>query len=180
MLVLKTCPEVRFHLVLFYVVREYGGMRPPGALEFCMRKQYPERLHHKTPSWVEEGSIFHIRIRCSPDNTVVLIQPDVAGALLESARFYMDKGRWFLHLFLVMPDHIHALVSFPKDKVMSRVVGDWKRYLARQQGICWQNNYFDHRIRNTEEYLEKAGYIRRNPVVKELCASPEEWPWVIG
>jgi len=79
-----------------------------------------------------------------------------------------------------MPDHIHALLSFPKDMVMSQVIADWKRYQSRQRGIRWQNNFFDHRIRNTAEYLEKASYIRNNPVVKGLCETPEEWAWVLN
>ena len=107
-----------------------------------------------------------------------LTHRDVAGVLLESAEFYADKGRWFVHLFLLMPDHIHALISFPKDEVMSKVIGDWKRYQARQLGIWWQDNFFDHRIRNDAEYFEKAAYIRRNPVAKGLCMTPEEWSWL--
>jgi REP element-mobilizing transposase RayT len=143
-----------------------------------MKKEYPSRLFHKTPSWVEDGAVFHIRIRCAAENEVVLIQPDIPEALLSSAGFYTEKERWFAHLFLLMPDHIHALISFPEDQVMSRTVADWKRYQNKLHGICWQDNFFDHRIRNTAEYLEKAAYIRNNPVVKGLCADPESWPWV--
>ena len=142
-----------------------------------MNKEYPARLHHKTPSWVEDGSVFHIRLRCAVENRVALIQPAVAQALLDSAMYYSGKARWFVHLFLIMPDHIHALISFPKEEVMGRVVGDWKRYQIGQHGIHWQDNFFDHRIRNTKEYFEKAVYIRNNPVAKGLCAIPEEWPW---
>ena len=36
-----------------------------------------------------------------------------AGAILDAARFYHVHGRWFLRLFLVMPDHLHMLASFP-------------------------------------------------------------------
>ena len=60
---------------------------------------------------------------------------------------------------------------------MSRVISEWKRYHTRQLNIQWQGNYFDHRIRNEAEYLEKAAYIRRNPVVKGLCDEPEDWCW---
>ena len=144
-----------------------------------MKKKYPERLFHKTPSWVEEGAIFHIRIRCAPDNSVVLTDPTVAKALLNSVEFYFEKHRWFVPLFLLMPDHIHALLSFPKEEVMPNVIGDWKRYQSKQLAVRWQDNFFDHRIRSTEEYFEKAEYIRRNPVVKGLCESLEEWAWVV-
>jgi REP element-mobilizing transposase RayT len=127
---------------------------------------------------VEDGSIFHIRIRCATENPAPLTDPVVAVPLLESASFYTAKQRWFLHVFLLMPDHLHALLSFPKHETMSRVISEWKRYQIRTQGIRWQENYFDHRIRNTAEYLEKAVYIRNNPVAKGLCDKPEDWPWV--
>jgi len=140
-----------------------------------MEKQYPNRLFHCTPSWVEDGCVFHIRIRCALENTVVLSQPLIASRLLESVEFYTKKGRWFVHLFLLMPDHLHALVSFPKEQEMSRVIADWKRYYCKQHGIRWQDNFFDHRIRNTTEYLGKATYIRNNPVAAGLCETPAEW-----
>ena len=144
-----------------------------------MENKYPSRLYHKTPAWVEDGSVFHIRIRCSVGNAIPLIQPDVADKILESASFYSEQGRWFVHLFLLMPDHLHALISFPKDDAMTRVISEWKRYQTRQHGIQWQENFFDHRIRSTKEYLEKAAYIRRNPVAKGLCEAPETWRWVV-
>lgn len=143
-----------------------------------MTEQYPKRLFHKVPSWVEDGSVFHIRIRCAVENTAVLTSEHVAGLLLESISVYQEKHRWFAHLFLLMPDHIHALLSFPKHEVMSKVVGDWKRFRHKQLGIRWQDNFFDHRIRDANEYLEKATYIRRNPVAKGLCSQPEDWRWV--
>lgn len=83
-----------------------------------------------------------------------------------------------MHLFLLMPDHVHALLSFPKHEAMPDVIGDWKRYQSKLFGIRWQDNFFDHRIRNTEEYLEKAAYIQRNPVAKGLCCQAEDWRWV--
>ena len=77
-----------------------------------------------------------------------------------------------------MPDHLHALIAFPREEAMSRVVHDWKSWHKRTHGIEWQDGYFDHRIRSENEFELKAHYIRRNPVVKGLCARAEDWPWV--
>jgi putative transposase len=75
-----------------------------------------------------------------------------------------------------MPDHVHALLAFPGTPGMSVVIRNWKRGAARLQGVLWQDNYFDHRIRSKAEAQEKGLYIRRNPVVKGLCGKVEDWP----
>ncbi len=78
-----------------------------------------------------------------------------------------------------MPDHLHALISFPPLSGMRIVVGRWKAWQTRQLGVLWQDNFFDHRIRNRREFELKADYIRQNPVVKGLCKNAADWPWVI-
>jgi hypothetical protein len=57
-----------------------------------MKKQYPQRLFHKTPSWVEDGAVFHIRIRCAAGNPVVLTRPAAANALWHLRIFMSQKG----------------------------------------------------------------------------------------
>ena len=95
---------------------------------------------------------------------------------------YHAAGRWWCDLFLLMPDHVHALLAFPHEPGMSVVIRNWKRGAARLQGVRWQENYFDHRIRTKAEAQEKWRYIRRNPVVKGLCVREEDWPhwWAIS
>jgi REP element-mobilizing transposase RayT len=132
------------------------------------------RLHHGIPGWVKAGATFHLRLRFAPIAEPEL--PALAGCLLSAARTYHDLGRWHLHLLVVMPDHLHALIAFPPNRRMSTVVGSWKRHLAREHRMIWQSNYFDHRIRHTRELHESWAYLRRNPVAKGLCATPEAWP----
>jgi hypothetical protein len=71
------------------------------------------RLHHHTPSWVEHGAIFHIRIRLERESAVSLTETRLARMLLDSATFYHQQTTWHCHLFLLMPDHLHALLRFP-------------------------------------------------------------------
>jgi putative transposase len=145
---------------------------------------FPSKLHHKVPDWVEDGALFHIRIATDRETQQQsLTVPSRAQALLESAKFYQAKHRWYVTLFLLMPDHIHALLAFARSESMSKVVGDWKRFHARKLGITWQEGYFDHRLRNDErgeQFSAKINYIRQNSVVAGLCSSAEDWPWIIG
>ena len=141
---------------------------------------YPERLSHNVPGWVKRGATYHIRIGAKPDTSLPLTDKTVAPHLLDSAYRYHADARWYCRLFLLMPDHLHALLAFPSEQSMSYIIGAWKGFQARRYGIQWQTNYFDHRIRNARQLEGKALYIRRNPVVKNLCVMESEWPWVIA
>ena len=104
-----------------------------------------------------------------------------AETIMESVRLYEEQQRWWVTILVLMPDHLHALLSFPAEKPMSIVVGDWKRFHARNTHVAWQEGYFDHRLRNDErgeQLTAKIDYIRRNPVAARLCADPTDWPWV--
>lgn len=61
--------------------------------------------------------------------------------ILDAARFRQERGDWFLHLFLVMPDHIHLLAHFPPDKDMVAVIADFKRYLSTAHHIRFQRDF---------------------------------------
>ncbi len=76
-----------------------------------------------------------------------------------------------------MPDHLHALISFPDERPMKQTIADWKRFLATRLNFDWQRDFFDHRLRRDESFVEKADYIRANPVRAELVGRSEEWPY---
>src|SRR5437867_4633390 len=144
---------------------------------------FPERLHHGVPHWVEPGALFHIRIAldCEKEQKA-LIDPLLAHAILDSVKFYHFRMRWHISLFLLMPDHLHALLSFARDKSMSEVIRGWKRFHKRVNRVMWQEGYFDHRLRADERGTQvsaKMNYIRQNPVAAGLCARSEDWPWII-
>jgi REP element-mobilizing transposase RayT len=138
---------------------------------------YPARLHHRTPGWARAGASFHLRLRVSSAQIPALTDANLAPALLRAARNYHQQGRWWCRLFLLMPDHLHAIVAFPPDSSMSSVIRDWKRATARLHRLNWQENYFDHRLRSEMEEQDAWAYIRRNPVVKGLCPTETAWPW---
>jgi putative transposase len=144
---------------------------------------FPAKLHHRVPHWIEPGSLFHIRIALDREKEhTPLIAPPLGKALLDSARFYEAKQHWHISLFLLMPDHLHALLSFQRDKSMSRIIGDWKHFQTHEHGIMWQPGYFDHRLRadeRGEQLSAKMNYIRQNPVAAGLCTKVENWPWRI-
>jgi putative transposase len=138
--------------------------------------EFPGRPHHDIPGWVKSGARYHIRIRVAPEHSVPLTTPALASDILDAARRYHELERWWCDLFLLMPDHLHAIASFPSSARMSKTVQGWKRGTARFQQIRWQEGYFDHRIRDDDDGRKTWRYIRRNPVAKGLRANEDDWP----
>ena len=140
----------------------------------------PERktLPHEIPSWVESGAEYFITICTEPKGTNQLCRENAAKLICESLKFRQDRGELWVHLLLLMPDHLHAIMSFPPQVDMQKSITDWKRYTCIAGGINWQRDFFEHRLRKNESYLEKAQYIRMNQVRAGLVDSPDKWPFV--
>jgi REP-associated tyrosine transposase len=144
--------------------------------------ELPQRKHlpHAVPVWVDPAKeVYFLTINCLHRGRAQLTSPAVASALLDSVLFRQGLGLWFAHLFLVMPDHVHGLFCFPPSKrTIQGVVSDWKRWTSRQLKIQWQQDFFEHRLRNDESARGKADYILANPVRAGLVRKPEDWPRV--
>ncbi|NCD22426.1 MAG: hypothetical protein EOL90_05730 [Spartobacteria bacterium] len=137
-----------------------------------------KRLPHEVPPWVAEDAVFFITLNAQERGKSLLLEQDRPARLWESAQCYVRQNAWWPHLFLLMPDHLHLLASFTRSSGPRVVLPKWKRWTARALGIRWQRDFFEHRIRNAQEYQEKAHYIRQNPVRKGLVNKPEDWPFV--
>lgn len=102
----------------------------------------------------------------------------VVGKLLE----YRDKGNYFLHEFVAMPNHLHVLIT-PSDtatleRCMQLIKGGSSHEIHRVRGgsmPVWQSGFHDARVKDWKDYGIKADYIRFNPVTAKLVARPEEW-----
>jgi REP element-mobilizing transposase RayT len=139
------------------------------------------RLHlpHDPPDWINPTQeAFFVTINCLPRGTNQLANDKVWTALIDALEFREERGEWKWHLILAMPDHLHGIVCFPNSFFMRKSISAWKRWLARSHSIHWQRDFFDHRLRSMESAIEKAHYIRMNPVRAGLCASPQDWPYV--
>ena len=91
---------------------------------------------------------------------------------------YAIAGRAWTRLFLAMPDHLRALISFPDDQRMTLRIRRWKRFAAKQTPVLWQDGFFDHRLRNESAFDEKAGDIRMSPARAGCVQDPSDWPFV--
>ena len=141
-------------------------------------KHERKKLPHGVPAWVQNESKFFITVCTNPKGKNQLCFPSVLNVIQETFERRQKRGDMWNHLCLLMPDHLHAILSFSASVQMKRCVADWKRYITRETDVHWQRDFFDHRLRNEASVIEKTAYIRRNPVRAGLCSCPEEWQYV--
>jgi len=81
--------------------------------------------------------------------------------------------------YVVMPEHVHLLVSEPKRGVLATAVQAIKLSvtLKRKERPFWQPRYYDFNVFTDQKRIEKLRYIHRNPVTRGLVRKPEEWAW---
>ncbi len=91
--------------------------------------------------------------------------------------------RYKLLAYVVMDDHIHAIVSPYADFTLAKLLHSWKSFTAHEiqklrgsQGKLWQKANFDRIIRSENDLLEKMQYILNNPVKR--WTDMEEYKWV--
>ena len=89
--------------------------------------------------------------------------------------------RFCVYGYVVMPEHVHLLLSEPERDVLANAIKSLKQGIARRligsAEHFWQKRYYDFNIRNDRQFAEKLGYIHRNPVKRGLCDRPEDWEW---
>jgi len=85
--------------------------------------------------------------------------------------------------YVVMPDHVHLLISEPERKglavalqMLKQVVSRKLRALTSGQPF-WQARYYDFNVWSERKRVEKLRYIHRNPVTRGLVERPEDWRW---
>lgn len=81
--------------------------------------------------------------------------------------------------YVVMPEHVHLLVSEPPTHPLSTVLGVLKRSVSKQlpESPFWLPRYHDFNVFSDEKCVEKLRYLHRNPVARGLALKPEHYPW---
>ncbi len=90
--------------------------------------------------------------------------------ILQIANHYENVA---IDKYCIMPDHIHLILRIESDMdgrmisapTVSTVIGSMKRWVSRQGGrSVWQKSFYDHGIRNQQDYDEIWQYIENNPL----------------
>jgi putative transposase len=136
-------------------------------------------LDHRTAP----GSSYFVTTRCAQGRNIFQV-PEVAQILIAALLHYRDTNAYLLHEFVIMPDHLHVLLtpghSTSLEKAIQLIKGRSSRQISAQRGHkmeIWQHGFHDWTVRDFDDWRAKAQYIRMNPVRAQVVEKPEEWPF---
>ncbi|MFT7618314.1 MAG: REP element-mobilizing transposase RayT [Planctomycetota bacterium] len=111
-----------------------------------------------------------------------ILNDPLNATIVERAFLHFHKARYQLHAWVVMPNHVHVLLTVFDDFPMWQVVRNWKSFSSKAineirggSGVVWQPDYHDRYMRNEEHFQGALDYIENNPVAAELCNEANEW-----
>jgi len=127
------------------------------------------------------------------------------ASMLRQNLYHHDGGKYHLHAYCIMPNHVHALFtpspseldetshrekeieigeSADKGSRLSKIMHSLKSYTAneankllKREGSFWQPESYDHWVRDEDEFERIVNYIRANPVSAGLVERHEDWYW---
>jgi valyl-tRNA synthetase len=122
------------------------------------KREYYDRFPAKIDEWLDAGY-----------GSCILAKETVARIVADALRHF-DGARYDLGAWVVMPNHVHALVAPKQGHDLGAILHSWKSFTANQinkqlgrSGPLWQHESYDHIVRNEEALLRITEYIERNP-----------------
>jgi putative transposase len=134
----------------------------------------PPRLERRQ----QTGNLHFITFSCHNRNPY-LASPRAASIFEHSLESTREKYQFHLLGYVVMPEHVHLLLSEPPTHPLSTVLGALKRSVSKRLPECpfWPPRYHDFNVFSPTKRREKLRYLHRNPVARGLVSTPIEYRW---
>jgi REP element-mobilizing transposase RayT len=123
-----------------------------------VEREYHRRFSQRMDQWLDAGH-----------GACVLREAKCRECVTATLAHSHDRTYW-LHAWVVMPNHVHVLFSLHPEALLAGEIGAWKSVSARRlnrllgrTGTLWQEDYFDRLIRDGDHFANCVRYIRRNP-----------------
>ena len=107
-----------------------------------------------------------------------------ATLFIDVLRSHVAARRFKILDFVIMPDHVHLLITVNKDmtieKAMQLIKGGFSYRLKKEFGYLgevWQKGFSEVRVKNDDDRLQFRKYIALNPVKAGLVDVPESYPY---
>jgi REP element-mobilizing transposase RayT len=109
--------------------------------------------------------------------------PQVAR-MVQNSLLKFDGVRYRLFAWVVMPNHVHSLLTRFEEFELSDILHSLKSFTSHEankilhrRGQFWIEDYFDRYIRDQKHFEKTIKYIENNPVKAGLCIEPGDWPY---
>ena len=114
----------------------------------------------------------------------LFINPVLASIVAEQIVSCRDRGFYKLHAFVLMPEHLHMLLTPGDDTTIEKAVQMIKGGSAHRIGMekpqefpIWHRGFHDRWIRDADQYFNAKSYIEQNPVKAKLAETAEQFAW---
>ena len=156
------------------------------------------RMRHPLRRYYGQGDLHFVTFSCHRRRPL-LGTARARDCFVRTLGLVRERFRFALYGFVVMPEHVHLLISESggknpskilqvlKQKVAARAllkkrrgVNDAQRSLpfaeAKEEGHFWQRRFYDFNVWSEKKLKEKLDYMHANPVTRGLVKHPREWP----
>jgi len=168
---------------------------PRAAQSFPRRSEYISQVTYRLQRYYGNRHLHFITCSCHRRQPW-LGSPSRRNRFLRVLEQVRQQYRFVVVGYVVMPEHIHLLISEPEKGTPSTVMQVLKQRFARQvlkqirrwQSSCqlglweegehvWQRRFYDFNVWSQEKRIEKLRYMHRNPVKRGLVLEPQHWAW---
>ena len=111
----------------------------------------------------------------------LFVVDNYARLFLKTLYGYRRQGKFQLHAFVIMPEHVHLLLTPAAEVTLERAVQLIKGGYSHAFGLefgrkeIWQRGFTDHRIRDVEDFERHREYIHQNPVKRGLVEKAADY-----
>ncbi len=132
--------------------------KPALELSPLEKEQYYRLFHQRVEEWLDQGA-----------GACVLADLE-NGRIVADALQHFEGKRYFLGEWIVMPNHVHVVITTKADEDLSKILHSWKSFTAKEinrrlgrKGNLWQEESYSHLVRNGQELYRINEYIAANP-----------------
>jgi len=118
----------------------------------------------------------------NPSIGCCLLKDPKAASIAEDSLLHFQGQRYALSAWCVMPNHVHVVVTPFSGISLPEILHSWKSFSAHEinkalarEGRVWEEEAFDHLVRNERAFSKFVDYTENNPVTAGLCERPEDW-----
>ena len=190
----NTLPHLKRDGGAYFVTFRLADTLPAELIERLKRERdtiLQQALTAKRPlTWPEQEGLFRwysARVDAYLDaghGECLLKRRDLAELVANALR-YFEGQRYELRSWVVMPNHVHAVVGPKPPQTLTKILHSWKSFTAseankilkRANRHFWQTESYDHLVRDDADLARCCEYTTRNPVSARLCERPEDWEW---